>query len=122
MAFIKFTETNKSFVSRVSISPRGMLNFTDGARRKFKMDKFSHCILYYDKENQFIGVEMSTSESAEGSIKLRMRNTGADVGIKGFVDYFEITPEKTTMYEVRSGEQPNWIIIDLKTARERKAG
>ena len=122
MPFVKFTEPNKSFVSRVSISLRGMLNFTDGARRKFKIDQFSYCVLYYDKEKQLIGVEMSNDESADGSIKIRIRKTGADVGIKSFIDYFEIVPKRTTMYEVRSGDNPNWIIIDLQTGRERKSG
>ena len=122
MAFEKFTETGKSFVARVSISPRGMLNFTDGARRRFRMDDYSHCVLYYDKDTQRIGMEMVKGDSAEGSVKLRIRKTGADIGIKSFIDFFAIAPKKTTMYEVRSGEEQHWVVIDLKTGRERQSG
>ena len=122
MPFIKFTEPNKSFLARVSISPRGMLNFSDGARRRFKMDEYSHCVLYYDKETQLVGIEMVKDGTAEGSVKLRLRNTGADIGIKSFIDYFAIAPRKTSMYEIRAGDAPNWIVIDLKTARERQGG
>lgn len=122
MAFVKFTEVGKSFMARVSISPRGMLNMTDGARRKYEVDKYDHCVLYYDAEEQVIGMEMTQDEHAEGAIKIRKRETGADLGIKSFLDYFDIVPAKTSMYEIEQGQAPNWINIKLKTARERKEG
>ena len=121
MPFVKFTETNKSFVARASISQRGMLNFTDGARHRFNMEDYSHCILYYDQEIQLIGIEMTNNSSAEGAIKIRIRKTGADVGIKSFLDYFEIVPKRTTMYDIRLGDESNWIIVDLKTGKERRS-
>lgn len=121
MAFVKFTETGKSFAARVSISPRGMLSFNDAARRKFEMDKYAFCVLYYDKDRGLIGVEFINDENAEGAIKLRIRNTGADVAAKSFTDCFEIAPSSTSMYEISKGEQDNWVLIDLKTARERKS-
>lgn len=122
MAFVKFTEVNKSFVARVSISPRGMLNFTDGARKRYHLDDYDFCVLYYDNDDQIIGVELTRDEQAEGAIKIRKRITGADLGIKNFLDYFGIVPKKTSMYEIEQGDPQNWINIKLGTARERKEG
>ncbi len=122
MAFVKFTEVNKSFVARVSISPRGMLNFTDGARKRYHLDDYDFCVLYCDNDDQIIGVELTRDEQAEGAIKIRKRITGADLGIKNFLDYFGIVPKKTSMYEIEQGDTQNWINIKLGTARERKEG
>lgn len=122
MAFVRFTEVNKSFVARVSISPRGMLNFTDGARKRYNLDSYDFCVLYYDKDAQIIGVELTGDEQAEGAIKIRKRLTGADLGIKNFLDFFGIVPKKTSMYEIEQGETESWINIKLNTARERKEG
>ena len=120
MAFVKFTETGKSFAARASISPRGMLSFNDGARRKYKLDQYKFCVLYYDAEAKLVGVELTNDEQASGAIKLRIRTTGADLGAKSFIDFFEIAPKNTCMYDIRQGESEEWVIIDLTTARERK--
>ena len=40
MAFEKFKQTGRSYASKVSISPRGMISFTDGARHRFGLDKY----------------------------------------------------------------------------------
>lgn len=122
MAFVKFTEVNKSFVARVSISPRGMLNFTDGARKRYSLDFYDFCVLYYDRDAQIIGVQLVADEHTDGAIKIRKRITGADVGIKNFLDFFGIAPKKTSMYEIEQGETKDWINIKLNTARERKEG
>lgn len=119
MAFVKFTEVGKSFSARVSISERGMISFNQGARHKFNMDRFGYCILYYDEEENWIGVELTDDKEAEGAIRLRKRATGADLGAKSFLFYFDIVPDKTSMYEIKAGEKDNWINIDLKTKKER---
>ena len=45
-------------------------------------------------------MELTRDEQAEGAIKIRKRITGADLGIKNFLDYFGIVPKKTSMYEI----------------------
>ena len=120
LAFIKFTDTGKSFASKASISPRGMLSFSDGARRKFKIDEYTHGVLYYDKETNLVGIELTRDTETDGAIKIRLRQTGADMGVKSFIDFFGIAPEVTSMYELIAGDQENWMVVDLKTARERK--
>jgi len=97
-----------------------MLSFNDGARHKHEIDKYSYSVLYYDKERSVIGVELTNDKDAEGALKIRFRKTGADLGVKSFIDYFELVPEVTTMYAVEVGDDENWINIDLNTGRQRK--
>ena len=77
-------------------------------------------MLYYDRDANLIGVELTNDQTAEGVIKIRHRKTGADVGAKSFIDFFEIAPKVTTMYSIGAGESDKWINIDLNKGRERK--
>ncbi|HBH27102.1 MAG TPA: hypothetical protein DDX54_06850 [Rhodospirillaceae bacterium] len=100
-----------------------MISFTDGARHRFGLDKYDFAVLYYDKETSVVGVELINDENAEGAIKLRKRETGgADIAAKSFVDYFGITPENTTMYNLSEGENERWIVWSLHDGVERKRG
>jgi hypothetical protein len=120
MAFVKFTETGRSFYPKASINPKGSLSFSDGARQRFDMDKYAFGVFYYDAENKQIGIELGNDEATEGAVKLRLRQTGgATMGAKSFVDYFDLNIQKTTMFDVKAGQSANWVVIDLKTARER---
>ncbi len=120
MAFVKFTETGRSFSARSSITPKGMISLNDGSRRRFCLEKFSFAVLYYDSEKNLVGIELTNDENAEGGIKIRLRTTGADIAAKSFVDFFEIAPRVTTMYSIKNGEQDNWIVLDLNSGKERK--
>lgn len=120
MAFVKFTETGKSFIAKASISAHGMVGFNDGARRKFKMDDYDYCIMYYDEAERYIGIELTQDKAVTGAMKLRKGNSGASIGARSFLNYFEIAPDKTTRYEIKAGEEENFLIIDLNTGKERK--
>ena len=122
MAFVKYTDTSRSHAAKASIGyPSGLLGFNDAARRRFKMDDFGYVILYYDAEEHRIGVELTKAAEAEGAKKIRFRPTGADVSIKGFLDFFEVEISKTTSYDVRHDPDSRYLILDLKSGRERGA-
>lgn len=122
MPFVKFTDTGKSFTPKTSISPRGLIGFNQGARKRFGIDRYTVCVMYYDAETNRIAFEFSNDEQAEGATKIRLRSIGADVGAKSFLTFFNILPSGTYMYALQQGDHPNWVVIDLTTGKERKTG
>ncbi|MBW3622847.1 MAG: hypothetical protein KY468_05490 [Armatimonadetes bacterium] len=120
MPFVKYIETGRSFASKASVSKTGLISFNDGARRRFLMDEFDFCVLYYDKETRKIGIELTKDENAEGARKLRKRTTGADVAAKSFIDFFQIPLQGTTMCDAEADEDSNLIVLDLKKGTLRK--
>ena len=122
MSFVKFTETKKSFVPRVSINPRGLIGFNNGMMKRFELDNYKVCILYYDQDTGRIGFEFSNDINAEGAIKIRSRTMGADISAKSFLTFFNILPSATYSYPALSGDHPHWVIIDLTQGKERKSG
>jgi hypothetical protein len=119
MAFEQFTQVGKSFHSKASISNRGIIGFTNGARNKYDMGSYKSAILYFDNETNKVGIELKPEEQ-ENAIKLRLRDTGADIFAKSFFDYFRINIDKTKSFDLTKDDQTGYLIIDLSSGRERK--
>jgi hypothetical protein len=117
MVFVKFTETGKCFIPRCSLSPRGVFSFNHAARKKFLMDLYSFAVFYYDSKKNLVGIELTNDENLQGAIKIRLRPTGADIAVKKFTDFFQITPKVTTIYPIEFDLfKENRAILNLKTS------
>ena len=120
MAFEKFTQTGRSFAPKASISTYGTLSFNNGARKRYQMDEYTHCILYYDRDTHRVGIEMTCDRNIKGSRTLRHRKTGCDVSAKPFVDYFNIHIAGTTYYDLDRDEQTGLLVFDILKGVMRK--
>jgi len=119
MAFIRFTQSGRSFAAKASISRTGMLSLNDGARRRFGIDRFKYCVLYYDPDTRRVGMEFTDDAEAEGVRKVRLRKTGADVAARSFVDFFDLGIRETTAFPVERDEGTGYLVIDLAQGTER---
>jgi hypothetical protein len=121
VAFVKFTETGKSFAPKASLNPRGYLSFNEGARKRYEIDKYDYVFLYYDHDDKKIGVELGIGGATEGALNLRKRQTGATVGAKAFVDYFDIPIKDTMIFDISQDDETGFLIIDLSSGKVRGA-
>lgn len=119
MAFIKFTERGKSYAAKATISKAGMLSFSDGAKRRYRMGDYQYCVLYYDPDTKRIGIELTNNTEAEGARKIRHRDTGCDVSAKAFLEYFNIGYRKTTRFELERDEDSGMLVINLTNGAVR---
>ena len=119
MAFIKYTAKGRSHAPRATIAQSGRLSFSDGTRKRYDLDSYTHCVLYYDPDTRRVAVELTGDSSAEGAITLRHRPTGADVSAKSFIDYFDMGVSETTTYDVVRDPETGWLVIDLNRGRRR---
>lgn len=120
MAFERFEKIGGIYVSKASISNRGVISLSQGACTQFKLskDNAKYVQLFYDKENNLIGLIFIVEK--DGAVaNVRPRSTSLDFSAKSLLDFYDIMPKKTSMYEVSRAED-GMIIIDMKTARERQ--
>ena len=119
MAFIKFTEHGRSYEAKASISQTGMISFSDGARKRFIMDDKGMCVLYYDPDTKKIGIELTSDKTAEGARRIRLRNTGADIAAKGFLQFFNICVKETMLYTLELDDNTGYLVIDMSKGKAR---
>ena len=113
MAFQRFTESGRSFKARISIRKNGQIGFSNGAVKKFGLQKFSHVVLFYDADKKRIGIKPTNDSEEEGAYKLNIKETGASVAGLAFIDYFDIPHENTQKYEAKWDDESQMIIVDL---------
>lgn len=120
MAFERFERIGGIYVSKASISNRGVISLSQGACTQFKLskDNAKYVQLFYDKGSKLIGL-IFVAEKDGAVANVRPRSTSLDFSAKSLLDFYDIMPKKTSMYEISKLED-GMIVIDMKTARERK--
>lgn len=121
MAFQRFSQVGQIFKSKASISTFGMLSFSSGARQRFNIDenKYKFGALFFDTETRIIGIQLLEEDDGHGVVKLRFRDKGLDLAIKSFLEYYNILPKTTSLYEIEKNEQTGMLLVKLDTAKER---
>jgi hypothetical protein len=123
MPFERFTDVGRSYVPRATLSRYGAIAFNHGARRKFGLDQFAFCVLYFDADTREIGIELTNEKDASGAVRLRLRGkTGADVAARSFMDYYGIAATDTIAYPLKRSPDSGFLVIELDSpsARARK--
>lgn len=103
MAFEKFTGAGRSFKPKLSIRKNGQLGLNYGAVERYGIDKFEYVELYYDKENNRIGLKLS-NEKSEGAVRCRVRSGNASIPAKSFLEYYKIDYREAKRMEVQRDE------------------
>lgn len=120
MSFERFENIGGIYVSKASISNRGVITLSQGACTQYKLNeqnaKFVQ--LFYDKDSRLIGL-IFVAEKDGPVANVRKRKTSLDFSAKSLLDFYGIMPQKTSMYEVSKLDN-GMIVIDMKTARERQ--
>jgi hypothetical protein len=134
--FEKFNAAGGSFSPKVSLRMNGSIGLSQGALRKFGLDKGRWwVVLFYDKDAKLIGIHPTENESEDAAIKLQCREVTApggktnlisQVSAKAFLEYFSIPYKDQTRTYVPTYDANNkMIIIDLKSEKlpvRRKKG
>ena len=115
MAFVKFTEVGKNFSPRVVMHPTGVVHFNQGARKKFCMDDFSHCVMYLDAESHTVGFEMVNDENIDGANRLRrVQREGVDLNARSFFDHFHLRFKRPISFALRRSLDGELLVMNLE--------
>lgn len=114
MAFERFTAKGKSFVPKVSIWKRGQIGLSQGAVERFKLSEYKYVALFYDKDNQLIGLKFTNNDKEEGVAKLSVKVNGAIFSAKAFLDYYNIDYSDTKQYDIKLDMESGLYVFDLK--------
>jgi hypothetical protein len=112
MPFEKFSETRRSFKPKISIRSNGSIAFNTGAVEKFRLGRYKFVTLFFDRENNKIGVK-PTEASEDGSHALHHGKTGASLSGTRFLAYFDMIPPKTIRADAKWDEQEGMIVATI---------
>jgi len=90
MAFKRFTDVGGAYRPRASIRTVGQLGLNKGSVRRYGIDKYGYAVLYYDDEEQRIGIELINDPNTDGAVVIHVRDGGGTIAAKSFLNCFEI--------------------------------
>ena len=97
MSWSKYTPgtRSRSDEPRMSVWKGGQIAFNKPSIEKFKIADYTHCVLYYDKEQKKIGVKLTNGEGESGKMKIKKYKWGYLIWARNFVKSCGITSGKT---------------------------
>ena len=127
--FEKFDAIGGSYAPRISIRNNGVIGFSQGALRAFKLDSgIWFAELYFDKDTKTIGIKPTSDPTVPGVAKINRRdvkakggrvNQTASIACRAFLDYFGISfREKSMSYVPRWDEDNKMILVDVSKAKD----
>jgi len=120
--FEKFTDVDSSFSARVTIRQRtGQIGFNVGAINRFSLQNHKYGVLYFDKENKVVGIEL-TQEDVDGTIEIKHRPSNTYISAKNFLDKYEIDYDESHRYELKRDDQSGFLYFELESLVDEPEG
>jgi len=113
MAFERFTDVGRVFKPRASLRSNGQLGFNHGSVKRFNMDKFSHAVLFFDVENNRVGIKLTNDKDEDGACTLITRGGNGTISARSFLEYYGLTPKKTAQYDIASDKETGYLVIEV---------
>jgi len=77
------------------------------------MEKFSHAVLFFDRDNKRVGVKLTNDKDEPGACTLITRGGNGTVSARSFLEYYSLTPKKTTQYDIGSDSETGYLVIEV---------
>jgi len=118
MAFEKVSGSSRSGLAKISMRKTGSIGINSTALEEYFEDDEEFAEVYFDEENQLLGLNGKT-ERTDDSYKITRSSSGGTVAPSSFLKGKGLVPDVTTQYEpeVRKlNGSVELVVIDLDDA------
>jgi hypothetical protein len=119
MGFERFTDVGRVFRPRASIRSNGQIGFNHGSVKRFDLQKYSHVILFYDKDNKKVGIKLTSDKTEPGASTLITRSGNGTVSARAFLEYYHLLPKITNQYDIEWDEENKLLVVDVVKGSQR---
>ena len=107
--------TGKIGAPMISIWKIGQISFNTDAKRRFKLDDFTHAVLFFDSDTRAIGIMLTNDPDEVGALKLIIPKTGGrGISAKKFLNFHDIDYSESKSYPVEYDENEKMYIFQLE--------
>jgi hypothetical protein len=113
MAFERFTDVGRVFRPRASLRSNGQIGFNHGCVKRFDMEKFTHAVLFYDKETKRVGIKLTNDKDEPGACTLITKLGSGTISARSFLEYYILTPKETMQFDITRDSESGMLIIEV---------
>jgi hypothetical protein len=93
--FVKFEDKNGRFESRITVTGSYSIGFPTKFYKDNNIEAYKYAILFWDKDNKAIGIQLSNDENEVGRIKIaKTKDYGGTVSVRSFFMKNDINPKE----------------------------
>ena len=123
MAFQRFIGgREKASAPKIIIQAKGLLEFNEGAIRKFALNRFNYAVLYYDQEENWIGVQLINNSGERGALRVIKKPNGLVVPAGLFLTQHGLLKNRSIAYNVIYSGEHDMYIVRLPGQEEKASG
>ena len=116
MAFERYVRGGRIYKPMASIWPRGQIGFNRGAIECYKIHNYKFAVLFFDRETQRIGIQLTNDAKEEGVTAAIKGKSCVTISAVSFLDHFDIEHDTTRKYAVEFDAESDMYIIDTQRA------
>lgn len=116
MGFVKYTKTGSRLgLPKISIWTRGQIGFNNAAMAEHGVTSYKYAVVYYDEDENRIGITLTDDDKEEGISKLvHRKGGGVSFSAMSFLKSYKIDYTKTKRYDFEYDNENKMFIINLK--------
>ena len=120
MAFQRFIGPREvASTPKVTIQARGLIDFNEGACRRFVLSRFNYAVLYYDQETSQIGIQFGNNSSEHGALRMIKKPNGITIPATLFLRQHNLLKNSNFTYNVHYSGEYDMYIIQLAAEDEK---
>jgi len=121
MAFKRYTDTgSRSGTPKISIWTRGQIGFNNAAMKEHDVVSRKYAIVFFDKEDNRIGITLTDDNKEVGICKLVHRKGGGiSFSATSFLKTYKVDYSKTKQYDFEYDRENKMFIISLDQPTEK---
>lgn len=130
--FERFKNTGSSYSPKISIRSNGSIGFSQGALHRFKLREGEwYVVMFYDRVAQVIGIKPTQDKEEPNIIKLNKKeavgkenkiSVNAFISAKSFLEFYNISYNKTKSYQAEWSEENQMIILKINNNENHGGG
>ena len=103
-----------------SVRKGGKIGLNQGTTKRYNLSDYQFVLLFYDKEDQKIGIDFTNDPNEAGAIKLKLNQseTAVSISAKAFFDFYQIDYSQTRRYDVVKKEGFQGVVLVEKQQNE----
>lgn len=127
MSFIKF----EGFVGvgrpiaqhqTLTLGLSGILGISRGASERYRLENYKYAALYYDPDDQVIGIKPTNDKQAANcTLRTRRNGYGKEISCKLFLKHFNIARRDTHRYPLSWDEESEMLVATISDYQSAEA-
>jgi len=105
---------------KATIRPSGLISFDAVSVETFGLTKYSHAVLFFDKNRKLVGVVPTKKADEAGALPLSRRRKSVSLKAPQFFDRYAVSFARPQRFDVSLDQTVGMMLISIKSVQRKR--